>query len=159
MPGGPLVENSKQAKHDRPDQSDPADHRMHNEADSYVDWNPGRIENRQGGRTSNRSPNSIEVAHHLIEPQWSPAGRASESAPENPRRECFVQLDASRQKNAAAHAVEIGEQKQRRSESDGQEYQSRPTAGGHHSVVHLQHVDRRRQVGEVDHGAEQHGKA
>ena len=119
-------------------------------ADKQEHRSPRRIEHRGDDRRRHRRPDRIEIAHGLA----CRAGIRGHHLLEDARREQGVDALAGADQQPVADHVEGRQRKQRQRQRQRDEQQGRLAAGRHHPVVDLQHVQRRREIEDVDQQAE-----
>ncbi|MNE33555.1 hypothetical protein D3C80_1272310 [compost metagenome] len=141
----------------RHDQS--AQQRVDHEGDDQIDRSPGDIHQGDGRRTSQGGAQTVELAHRLGRGRLAWRNPASDhQSLKNLTRQQSVQAQGGPHHDPVAHGVQRRQRRQGESDDDGQPDQGEDAAGRHDAVIDLHHVDGRRQVEDIDQGAEEGGQ-
>jgi hypothetical protein len=145
-----LVEIRQRHEENHRENRQNADPEVQHEGDEQEDRGPRQVEDRGNGRRCHGGTDIVEIAHRLARG----AGIGGHHLLEDARSHESVNPLARPDHQAIAYHVECRQGHQSHRECEGDKQQGRLARGRNDAIVDLQHVERRREIEDVDQQAE-----
>ena len=157
LAGAALVQPAHHRQQQRADQRHRPQRGMDHEAHQNIDRRPRRVEQRQRAHPGHRLAERVEFAQHRRRPRALARHRGLEQRLEDVGGQQPVEPLAGADQQAGADQIEQRDRRDRPHEDQRQHRQRHRSARRHHPVIDLEHVQRRRQIEDVQEGAEDRG--